>query len=388
MTECNICESPIDVPIYVSTAHRSLTSLSQVHDQATQVYFCNHCEHLQTAPIIPIDDYYAHQYELFVSGDDDDLLYAVVNGRPVYHSEHRIQTLLNKLSIRTGAHVLDFGCAKGATLKALRSIRPDVIPYYYDVTDRYTSYWRREVDRPQWSVQTLPTTWQGKMDLVCSFYVLEHVLDPVATVRSMAELLADDGYLYFAVPNALANPADMIVADHLQHFGVKSLELVLRNSGLDLVEIDTESHASAYVVIARKARAARGGAKGMAQDNRTGRSVKEDYARYAELWSTLSSRIRDFEATVAGERPACIYGAGFYGNFVASSLRHPENIACFVDQNAHLQGREILGKRIVAPADVDASIAVVYVGLNPKVARKAIQSIACWQNRPWSSFFI
>ena len=112
----------------------------------------------------------------------------------------------------------------------------------------------------------------------------------------------------------------------------------------------------------------------------------------ATFWSQLADRIVRFEqehlARLASGRQACIYGAGFYGNFIASCLRHPETISCFVDQNPFVQGRSLLGKPIVPPTAISKEVSCVYVGLNPTIARSVIADIPAWSDRQFDAFFL
>jgi hypothetical protein len=86
--------------------------------------------------------------------------------------------------------------------------------------------------------------------------------------------------------------------------------------------------------------------------------------------------------------PCAIYGAGFYGNFIASLIKAPTRIECFIDQNTHLQGREIHGKPIVAPAKLNPAIDTVFVGLNPQHARGTIDAIVAWRDAPLRYFYL
>ncbi|MFO0481212.1 MAG: hypothetical protein ACK52M_06255, partial [bacterium] len=83
-----------------------------------------------------------------------------------------------------------------------------------------------------------------------------------------------------------------------------------------------------------------------------------------------------------------IYGAGFYGNFIASSLARPERIECFIDQNRHLQGRKAFDRPIVPPEQLPSAVDAVLVGLNPRVARSIIGEIAAWRDRRLDVFFL
>lgn len=384
MTACNVCHAPISEPIYTSNGHASMTTMLRLYEQPTRVSFCDRCGHLQTDEIVQPDDYYAHQYSILATTAEEDMLYAVVDGRKVFQVEHRVATLLQKVPVPAKAEVLDFGCAKGAVLERLVRERPDITPYYFEVTQRYLPFWRKLAEPHQWATGRTPSDWRDRFDLVCSFYVLEHVADPVSTLREIAGLIKPGGWLYFLVPNALANTADLIVADHLQHYSEHSLIELLQRVGLQVVEIDDRSHASAYIVVARRSPAS----LAPRQSPRPVTELRQQYIRMSAFWSELSNRIRGFERSIARDRTASIYGAGFYGNFIASCLGNQRSIACFVDQNPHLQGRTMLGKPIVGLAQLGSHVEVLYAGLNPALARAVIAAIPCLQARALDIFYL
>jgi SAM-dependent methyltransferase len=257
------------------------------------------------------------------------------------------------------------------------------------VTERYLPFWREFADPRRWATGSVPRHWQGKFDLVCSFYVLEHVADPVAIVTEMGSLLKPGGVLYFLVPNVLANSADLVVADHLQHYSESSLRALLALSGLETLLIDDQSHDAAYVVAARNPTASHAEIEpAMKKSLMQPTELHEKYQMMAGFWSNLADRIEDFERQHRDRNDACIYGAGFYGNFIASCLHDPRAVTCFVDQNPYLQGRSVQGKPVVSPPQLAADISLMYVGLNPAVARSVISGIGCWSGRQFDTFYL
>jgi hypothetical protein len=219
---------------------------------------------------------------------------------------------------------------------------------------------------------------------------LEHVADPVAIVSHLASLLKPGGTLYFLVPNILANTADMIVADHLQHYSESSLLRLLARAGLETLTIDDQSHEAAYIAVARRPLASSASsAKQPPAPPRLGpKELREKYQAMSGFWSASAGRISYFEEQHGSRDAACIYGAGFYGNFIASCLKNPSTITCFVDQNPFIQGRSLQGKPIVAPTQLAQDVSLMYVGLNPAHARSVIGDIGCWSGRHFEAFYL
>lgn len=383
MPACCICGELNEHPVYKSVEPVSLTTMLRLYDQFTVVYFCSECGHLQTTPVVAMDDYYAHQYAILAESNDEDQLYKIINGQKVFQVPHRLETMLRKVELPQRAQVLDYGCAKGALLSRLKSQRSDITPYFFDVTDRYLPFWRQFAHSDQWAIEAIPNAWRDRFDAVCSFYVLEHVADPPRVVAQMAGLLKPGGILYFIVPNVLNNAADFVVADHLQHYSVASITRLLADCGLELIEIDDAAHDAALIVVARRASKV----PILQQVSRPSDHLLNRYQEVSRFWSELGSRVRKFESRNAGQ-PATIYGAGFYGNFIWANLADRCQVSQFVDQNPYLQGRTMQGVPIIPPTELPLECSTMYVGLNPAAAKSVIGEIECWRGRTFDSFYL
>ena len=107
----------------------------------------------------------------------------------------------------------------------------------------------------------------------------------------------------------------------------------------------------------------------------------------ANYWENLQLNIRNFEKDT-GDEASAIYGAGVYGNFIATCIQNLDNVKCFIDQNQLLEGQEIMGKPILNPKELPLEVANLYVGLNPKIARKNIDDIESWKQRTHKYLFL
>lgn len=76
----------------------------------------------------------------------------------------------------------------------------------------------------------------GAFDAIVSYGVLEHVLDPVSFLRSMASRLTEHGKILLSVPDCSEEiddyDASMFVHEHLSYFSIASLQSVIRMAGL------------------------------------------------------------------------------------------------------------------------------------------------------------
>jgi hypothetical protein len=376
---CNICHASLGQPIYVATKDRALTSLCELRDGKIQIWACPACAHLCGEPLDDTKAYYASDYRILLDQDDEDQIYEVQASDIVYRTDHQVATLLSKIEIPFSAKFLDYGCAKASTPKRLHASRQDVQFHLFDVSEMYTSYWYQFVKPSQCAIHHTPANWQGHFDIVTSFFSLEHIPTPLDTVKHIASLLNDEGIFYGIVPDTFGNVADFVVIDHVNHFTAASLHTLLRNSGFNDIQIDAQAHRGALVFTARK-----NGALTSCPDVDATHRQATELARY---WTQLSTRIQRSEQD-HGHLPAAIYGSGFYGAYIASVLKNPHRVEYFLDASPYQQGKHLFGKRVIAPQTLPESVKLLYVGLNPAIARDVVNKMDWLKERNLRTVFL
>ena len=383
---CNVCNSLLGEPIYSSRSDTALTSLCEQRTGRVQVWFCTHCGHLLGRPMAGTEAYYASDYRILLDHDDEDQIYDLRDGKIVYRTDHQIDVLRRKVDIPVGAMLLDYGCAKASTPRRLLESRPDLQVHLFDVSDMYQPHWDRFVPPERWAVNETPPSWAGRFDVATSFFALEHIPQPLETVRKVAALLKEGGLFYAVVPDTFGNVADFIVIDHVNHFTTPSVNVLLRRAGFDDIRVDSDAHRGALVIVARRVADASAADVASAEALGLHAWVRES-AQLAAFWSALDGRIHDAERHHAG-REWAIYGSGFYGAFIFAALRDSSRIRCFLDRNPYQQGKTLFGRPIVMPEALPADVQVLFVGLNPKIARRTIEQLEWLRGRAVSTVFL
>lgn len=380
---CPVCGTPSGAPAYQHVGATSVSSTARPVALPTVVYVCTVCAHVQTPALANIGAYYDTGYNVHLESGDADDLYDVRDGRPVYRAQHQANVALEKLALPHGASVLDYGCGKGMSLRALLAARPDLDGAVFDVSDAYRTAWDAFVPAHRQAAYATPAEWDGRFDAVLSFFALEHVAEPRAFLAGIRRLLVPGGVAHLTVPNVRRNSGDFIVVDHVNHFMPTSLRRLFTQAGFTDVRIDENAHEAAYVIDAR-----RGLGPSIAPLDRAevDAYVAEAY-RHAAFWSDAGEAVRLFEVAHRG-RPAAIYGSGFYGVFIASRLRDRANVRAFLDRNPHQQAKRILGLPVLAPERLDDDVEVVYVGLNPARARTIAAGVAPLHDPERTLFFL
>ena len=383
-TACAVCGTPSGAPAYRHDGAVSISSTARAIEVPTIVYVCDVCAHVQTPPLEDIGGYYDTAYNVHLESDDADDLYAVRDGVPVYRARHQANVALEKLALPHGAAVLDYGCGKGMSLRALLAERPDLDGAVFDVSDAYRAHWDAFVPRENQAAYAPPATWAGRFDAVLSFFALEHVADPHRFLTGIRALLRPGGELHLTVPNVRRNVGDFIVVDHVNHFMPSSLRRALLEAGFTDVRIDEEAHDAAYVVDARR---------GTGEEvPRIPRAEVAQYVaearRAAAFWTAASNAVAAFERDTARGRKSAVYGSGFYGVFIASRLADRSTLAYFLDRNPHQQAKRIFDRAVLPPGAIGDDIEIVYAGLNPANAPAIIAEVPALHKRRRDIFFL
>jgi SAM-dependent methyltransferase len=363
---CNVCHTSFTQAVYQSSSEHVLTSLCEVKRGRTSVFSCAKCGHIQTAQMLDAKHYYAQDYKILLSHDDEDQIYSTNSGKIVYRTQHQLATLKNKIALPSGAKILDYGCAKATMPLLLLQSQPNLEIYLFDVSDMYLEHWRRFLPPSRWAIHEIPVEWENSFDLVTSFFAFEHIDDPVDGMKTIARLLRTGGRFYGIVPDTVGNVADYIVIDHVNHFTESSLRYALHTAGLHTVSLDRDAHRGAFVFVAEKT--SQDKPVEFISDVATSQDKAENLAAY---WSEMDRHLSRAKH-LNSDKIVAIYGSGFYGSYIACALAGHAKLSCFLDASPYQQGKTVLNLPVYAPELLPHDVQVLYVGLNPVIARQVM----------------
>ncbi len=361
MNRCNVCGAPVRA--LMESDGPSVTSLGRVLEAQFVVWSCDGCGHAQKTTSLDLAAYYDSDYKTLSASADEDDLYTVRDGRPVYRNAHMAQTLADLVGEVTG-DVLDYGCGKSLVMSHLAAIAPDACVHLFDVSQDYARFWDTFVPRERQACFELPSAWHGRFRLVTSFFSLEHVVDPVRELRTMRQVLADDGVLYVIVPDMYSvNVADMVVIDHVQHYSDASMARAMAEAGLTLEATHHDVHEQAVVHIGRPVAHVAGAPLSEVADAGAVAHAVRRCEEIAAHWAAFGRSLRAFEAAVTarGVHRFVVLGAGIVGTQAFLRLRNPDSVVAFADSNVFKQTKGWQGRPVIPPPDVprDGSTAVI-----------------------------
>ncbi|MCY2993451.1 MAG: methyltransferase domain-containing protein [Planctomycetota bacterium] len=264
--------------------------------------------------------------------------------------------------------VLDVGCSTGTLLSLLKE-RGFVSLTGLDPSARCAEESRRLYDIDVWTgtLSTLPDD-QPKFDCLVLSAVLEHIRDLGLFLGQVKRWLHPDGLAVVAVPDATRfceaknAPFQEFSVEHINYFGPISLnnlmgqhgfaniytEQVIRNvaphvSGAELVTVyrhGSATHKSTY-------------------DDLTEPALRDYVARCHNAESREAGVILELLKT---QKPIVVWGVGTHAQrLLATTPLGQANIVAFVDSNPKYQGKELMGRPVLAPQQLQGRMEPILI---------------------------
>lgn len=122
-----------------------------------------------------------------------------------YDQARHLAAYTYALELARGRHVLDAGCGEGFGTQRLAEVARSVVgvDYSADAVAAAEGAWRRSNLSFRQLDLTKPGDEHERFDLVCSFQVLEHMVDPLSFLERLRNRLAPGGTLLLTTPNRL-----------------------------------------------------------------------------------------------------------------------------------------------------------------------------------------
>lgn len=262
------------------------------------------------------------------------------------------EPLLQKYRLQ-GSSLLEVGAGAGDFVRLLRSWGIDAIGLEFNVKN--TS---KDVLIDGWLPQTqLDKSFKA---IVCNNF-LEHHPSPKNFLRSIYDLIEDEGYLYISVPRFeyLYEKACFyeLVPDHLSYFSKESLFNILSSSGFTVKEYYTKNNENDHVVFCQKRPSIR---------------IVENLRKFELIVKSFRGFIDEQKA--AG-RSIAVWGAG-HRTLTLLSMAAVDGVEKIVDSAPFKQGlfAPVTGIPIISPEDFHKCPTDVLVLMLPGAYAQQVQS--------------
>ena len=352
----------------------SVTSDSWTCRLAAVIYQCPRCGHLQKhhdkATLDAIDEIYrTYAPHHLARGNEQVVFPEGLPPRP--RTWHTLENCLPNLPVN--GRLLDVGCGNGAVLKSAGALLKGWELHGYDLNDKHRDEVMRLPGVASFTSGSLKKLPHREYDLVVLWHTLEHIPAPLGPLAELRELLKPGGFLLVQVPDVERTPFDMAVIDHTSHFSRRTLEILCKQAGLEVVMDGTPWIHNCLTLLLRKSTLPVPKLKPVDASTLAGARAQFDW---------YNETVRRFdESTREGE--FAIFGAGMAGIALLTQLtRSPVLI---LDEDRQRDGSKLEGVTITPPDLAPANLKVImpFAAINAaRIAAKvraAVPAASAWQ---------
>jgi SAM-dependent methyltransferase len=295
-------------------------------------------------------------YEIYHLSDGAEQVIYEDDATTITPRSHRlVDFLVQTVALPPTGRLLDIGCGNGAALANFSRALPNWVLFGSELDEKNLPILRR---LPNFGALFTgsPCNIPGTYGLVSLIHSLEHMPDPLRTLRDVASKIADGGWLFIQVPDTYAWPFDLLVADHLLHFTTQTLcQLIHRAGFAEKVLTDTVVKKELTFI----------GYRNKEEDG----SPPHDPAAARALVVNHLHWLQDVIVTACSVADAGksfgILGTSISGIWLFGVLG--DKVDFFVDEDPSRIGRSYQGRRIYRPEDVPPG-SDVFVPLIPDIA--------------------
>lgn len=217
-----------------------------LRNKTMSLYTCRSCNH--TFTVIPREEEEPYNEDYFIEVHKNWFAY------PVYNLYERVFKYSKKLLGNQKIKMVDVGCGQGAFLiHILNNFKNDSLELsgIDIITNSYPGIKFESGD-------FLEMDFNETYNVITSFMVIEHVVDPHLFVNKMVKSLTNDGVIVVNTINSgslvyrvatflntlgFSTPHDRLFDHHhLQHYTNKSLVKLLEMEGLDIVKAENHNY--------------------------------------------------------------------------------------------------------------------------------------------------
>lgn len=217
---------------------------------------CRQCGLVQTNPrpsAQGLDLFYRDHYRLYYQRTEAPDVAYIASLDKDRRLAATAEYFLTELKLPRDAVVLDFGCGEGTLFAALRKAGLGGAFYGVELNAKFGEYASAQGN----ALVSSTIACREPVDLIIVNHVLEHLHDPVGTLRRLAALLKPGGRLYVDVPDAeeYRTIFDLHIA-HIYHFTERTLRRLVEQAGLDVERVEKHrpiAHPRSVRLVARAA---------------------------------------------------------------------------------------------------------------------------------------
>jgi SAM-dependent methyltransferase len=297
-------------------------------------------------------------------------------GAAASRSTRLLTALRNAVELPAAGRMLDVGCGNGAMLRAFGNA---VRGWSLAGTELDGKYRGAVESIP--GVQSLHTCppWEapGEFDVITMIHVLEHIPRPEAYLTQLLAKLRPGGMLVVELPHHVANPFELLIADHCTHFAAETAAALLHRAGFEVVQTADDWVPKELTLVARRPPWSAGACHGFSESvigcdglrasttDRVETSLAKsgDKPPHSKVIDCVSARIAwlaQISATarkLSKQRPVGLFGTSIAGTWLLGELDGAA--AFFVDEDPHRIGKRWHDLPVYHPREIPAGSCVM-----------------------------
>lgn len=199
---------------------------------------CNSCGLIQTNPrpsAEGLTTFYRDHYRLYYQGATAPDARYIADLNKDIRLANTAAFFSNALQLPKDAVILDYGCGEGSLFAALRKASFSGAFYGVELNASFGEFASR------YGNATVSNSIRSRepVDLAIVNHVLEHLSDPIATLKELGRLLKRGGLLYIDVPDAEEYDSiqDLHIA-HIYHFTERTLGRLVEQAGFVVTTVE------------------------------------------------------------------------------------------------------------------------------------------------------
>jgi SAM-dependent methyltransferase len=358
MNSCNICGLGPLFPIGTYARLARVSSDCKPVAPGGELSICQSCGGVQkratSAFLAEIDQIYRDYDVYYQGGGAEQIALDTRNNSLKRRSDLIVERLFEVAELKSNGAALDFGCGNGVMLAAISRHTADWTLDGLDLDNRYEAKLKEILRFGNLVLADEARTSNTQYDLITMVHALEHMTDPLQSLKDIRHRLAPGGLLFIESPNLAANPFDLLIADHVSHFTPSTIEVLLHRAGFGIRSIATDWISKELSVVAVDQKASK--LPDLPDPEKL--NVEQSLA-----WiESVAARAR----TLATHGPIAVFGTSIAATWLIATIG-AESVSCFVDEDTARQGNRHFGKPILAPTEVPRGTSV-FICLSPGLA--------------------
>jgi 2-polyprenyl-3-methyl-5-hydroxy-6-metoxy-1,4-benzoquinol methylase len=237
--KCKICNSENIVTTYDGLIRAG--RLGKYTKNPVKMWKCNECKTIWHEPMVDNRQYYETQeYRNSLEGSAEEKTFYMLHDK-----ENLDKFKYTGTDIFRGETVADIGCGAGSFLDFVEGVAGDIVAI--EPSETYREVLLKKGYHTYAYADEAKTDWKGKISVITSFDVIEHVEDPIKFMEDAYDLLKVGGRAIIGTPTEAPVMRDILgeiyekqllfSVQHLWILGENSLDLIAKKAGFKSIRV-------------------------------------------------------------------------------------------------------------------------------------------------------